>query len=77
MNEIEVNPGIVDKLYVRWRWPSDPPQNSIPYSKRFTESHFENWLWDNGFLVRRKNKKKCVYFFGDEKKLTLFLLKWT
>ena len=38
--------------------------------------NFEEWLWENGFSVVQKDSKRYLQFIGDDKKLTLFLLRY-
>ena len=38
--------------------------------------NFEEWLWKNGFSVVQKDSKRYLQFIGDDKRLTLFLLRY-
>ena len=75
-----LTPEFLDKVYQKWkygdqladtRWPQKYQHINTTRNQRF-----EAWLWDQGFTVVQKNKKRYLNFSGEEKQLTLFLLKW-
>jgi len=37
---------------------------------------FEDWLWQNGFKVIQRDKKRYLKYIGTPAKLTMFLLKY-
>lgn len=71
---------LLDKVYQDWyygneskpRWPKTFRRERGNYRNNM----FEDWLFDKGFTIIQKDKKLYLKFFGDEKKLTFFLLKY-
>lgn len=77
--EKEFGTEFLDHLYKYW----DENLNKnhynyyIRYSKKmYPNRDFEDWLWSNGFSVRRLYNVKYLRYYGDEKQLTLFLLRY-
>lgn len=46
------------------------------YRNGFNAQRFEEWLFVKGFTVVQRNGKRYLKFSGDDKRLTLFLLKY-
>lgn len=76
-----LEPAFLDKIYQKWkygdrlaetRWPQT--YHRINTTKNY---NFEDWLWSQGFTVIQKDKKRYLKFSGDERQLTIFLLKWS
>jgi hypothetical protein len=77
---------ILDQLYIKWkidRQGSDYEPHSWDYKRTYQrtyrggyeEQRFENWLFGQGFTVIQREGKRYLKFSGDERRLTLFLLK--
>jgi hypothetical protein len=68
----------LNTVYQKWyyegnelpRWPKN-------YNGGYRDQRFEDWLWEQGFTVVQKDKKRYLRFSGDAKHLTVFLIKWT
>lgn len=75
-----LTPELLDKVYQKWKYGDQLADTRWPQTYHHTNTtrnqRFEAWLWDQGFTVVQKNKKRYLNFRGDEKQLTLFLLKW-
>ncbi len=69
----------VDKIYQKWYYGGELPEVRWPrkYNQNFRDQRFEDWLWTQGFTVVQKDKKRYLKFSGEEKYLTIFLLRWT
>lgn len=77
-----LEPEYLDSIYRHWlaKQDSDDPYRwRIDYYRqpRITSKNqrFEEWLFEQGFTVIQKDKKRYLKFSGDEKRLTWFLLK--
>lgn len=69
---------LLDKVFHKWRYSKlDHSRYPMRYLRNHRDQRFESWLWDQGFTVIQQNKKRYLKFDGDERRLTLFLLKWT
>lgn len=55
---------------------TETTMNDSERLKRMLEQDID-WMWEEGFTVVQQNKKRYLKFDGDERRLTLFLLKWT
>lgn len=76
-----LSPEFLNTIFQKWkygpslaetRWPQSYHHSNVTRNARF-----EDWLWSQGFTVVQKNKKRYLKFSGDEKQLTIFLLKWS
>jgi hypothetical protein len=69
---------LLDRVYHRWKYADRLDESRYPmrYQQNYRDQRFEEWLWDKGFTVVQENKKRYLKFSGDEKHLTVFLLKW-
>jgi hypothetical protein len=73
-----LEPDLLDRIYQKWYHGSKRYENRWP--KKYNSVHrnqlFEDWLWQQGFTVVQKDKKRYLKFSGPEKHLTFFLLKY-
>lgn len=77
------NQKIVQKIWAKWLRNSDLSEKSraqlryfdLPVLHTREGRKFESWLFEQGVILRRKNKKYCLEFF-DEQDCSLFLLKY-
>jgi len=74
-----LEPDFVDKLYQKWYYGNKLSETRWP--KKYTagnyrDQRFEDWLWNQGFTVVQKDKKRYLKFNGDQRHLTMFLLRW-
>lgn len=77
------NQKIVQQIWEGWLRSTDLTEKSRSQIKYFGLSvlqyregrKFEEWLFSQGVILRRKNKKYCLQFF-DEQDCSLFLLKY-
>lgn len=85
MKQTMFGPEFLNSVYYQWVMKESKIfDKSIGWKKSYQrvsrKSHscqrFEKWLWFQGFTVKQKNRKRYLVFSGDEKKLTLFLLKY-
>ena len=69
---------LLNKVYQKWYYKGEElPSWPKTYSKgHYRDQRFEDWLWPQGFTVVQKDKKRYLKFNGDERNLTIFLLKW-
>lgn len=80
MKSVLFPPEFLDSIFDKWIRDRNKgysvryKRNYQRESRRYNEV-FETWLWENGFTVIQDNHKRYLKFTGDEKKLTLFLLK--
>ena len=75
-----LEPDFVDKLYQKWYYGEKLSEVIWPKkyaAGKYRDQRFEDWLWQQGFTVVQKDKKRYLRFSGDPKHLTLFLLRWT
>jgi hypothetical protein len=83
--ELVLPPETLDSLWQKWlmrdrpgadpRWLKYKKYNQ-QYRDGVNERRFEDWLWIEGFTIFQKDKKRYLKFIGDERKLTMFLLKY-
>jgi len=75
---------MLNKVYRKWLVDSGSSLSTSKFASRrsydsyrygFNEQLFENWLFLNGFDVIQENKQRYLRFSGDQRSLTLFLLK--
>lgn len=73
-----LSPDLLDKIYHQWKYADYLDQTKYPmrYQQNYRNQKFEDWLWQQGFTVVQKDKKRYLKFDGDERQLTIFLLKW-
>lgn len=83
--DIILSPDTLDTLWQQWLARERPMTEgryiknrryTQQYRDGFNERRFEDWLWINGFTIFQKDKKRYLKFIGEERKLTLFLLKY-
>lgn len=81
---VVLGPDVLDTIYHKWliknyNYNINYLKISYQQQPRVTERNqkFEEWLWKHGLFVIQINKPRYLHFFGDDKKLTLFLLKNT
>jgi hypothetical protein len=74
-----LEPEFLDKVFQKWKYGDELSNTRWPQKYQHTNTtrnqRFEDWLWAQGFTVIQKNKKRYLNFTGDERKLTLFILK--
>lgn len=84
-----LKPEFLNRVYTQWRLEERKRLNSdfIPnrwdyqrsyqYENRTSvfHQHFESWLFEQGFIVIQEHRERYLKFSGDEKNLTLFILK--
>lgn len=88
MGNVILEPEYLDRIYSQWRIQDHnqfDPDCAPSYYQHKTYQHqyrdgffnqrFEAWLFDKGFTVIQRDKKRYLKFSGDEKRLTWFLLK--
>jgi hypothetical protein len=84
--DLVLPPETLDEIYRQWlrRDRPDAEPRWLKYKKYtqqyrdgYNERRFEDWLWNNGFTIFQKDKKRYLKFIGEERKLTLFLLKYS
>jgi hypothetical protein len=74
---------VLDRVYRNWYTQTGRGTvNQYTNYQRFrrlcpTGQAFENWLYDQGFVVIQRNKKRYLSYSGDGRALTLFLLRYT
>jgi hypothetical protein len=51
-------------------------RNSYQLASRRYNTAFESWLFEQGFSVIQRDKKRYLNFHGEPRKLTYFLLKY-
>jgi hypothetical protein len=81
-----LEPDILDSVYRQWRAAQriTPSRNFwdkyITYQTAFRNGppnkFFEEWLFEQGFAVIQKDRKRYLKFSGDPQQLTWFLLKY-
>lgn len=83
-------PEYLDYLYTHWRIADRKNLNPdfvptkwdlkmsylLQHRNGFTEQRFESWLYAQGFTVIQNQSKRYLKFSGNEKYLTMFLLKY-
>jgi hypothetical protein len=81
--EIVLSPETLDAVYQNWlRSRSDEEPRYISrrsYQRGYRDGlnrYFEDWLWENGFKIFQKDKKRYLLYMGTDSKLSLFLLKY-
>lgn len=82
-----LEPDVLDSVYRQWRAaqrsddfnPSRKWDKYITYQTAFRNGppnkFFEEWLFEQGFAVIQKDRKRYLKFSGDPQQLTWFLLK--
>lgn len=81
-----LQPEQLDRVYRYWRaqrrdydYIPSRLDNMITYQRQHrtgSNKFFEDWLFQHGFTVIQKDKKRYLKFSGDERQLTILLLKW-
>lgn len=68
----------LDLVYQKWRYGDRLSEIRWPerYNRGTKNQRFEDWLWTQGFTVVQKDKKRYLKFSGDERNLTIFILKY-
>ena len=74
-----LEPDPLNQIYQKWyycnesipRWPKNYNAG------KYRDQRFEDWLWPQGFTVVQKDKKRYLKFSGEDRHLTLFLLRWS
>jgi hypothetical protein len=81
--EIIFEPEFTDQIYSHWLKISIPWTENYSIKKYHYQSRngyagkaFESWLWNEGFKIVQKDRKRYLKFIGNEKRLSLFLLKY-
>lgn len=74
-----LEPGLLDHLFHQWKYADQLSETRYPmrYQNARRDQRFEDWLWNQGFTVVQKDKKRYLKFNGDERHLTIFLLRWS
>ncbi len=68
---------LLNQIYQKWYYgTAEKPRWPKTYNKGYRDQRFEDWLWAQGFTVVQQNKQRYLKFSGDDRNLTLFLLKW-
>ena len=83
-----LDPETLDNIYRNWnrgfrelmQWETERPIGlRIRYQRQSRTGNnavFENWLWENGFTVVQKDKKRYLKYDGNPEELTMFLLRY-
>lgn len=82
-NSTTLNTDVLDRVYKKWYAQTGRGtvnqytnyQRSLRSSP--TGQAFENWLYVHGFSVIQRDKKRYLSYSGDERALTIFLLRYT
>ena len=81
--EIIFEPEFTDQIYSQWMEERAPDtqrrrNSKCQYQSRYgyNGKAFESWLWDEGFKIVQKDRKRYLKFIGNEKRLSLFLLRY-
>lgn len=74
-----LEPEVLNRLFHQWKYADrlDEVKYPMRYQNSRRDQRFEDWLWQQGFTVVQKDKKRYLRFSGDPKHLTLFLLKYS
>lgn len=74
-----LEPGFLDSLYHKWKYADRLNESRYPmrYQKNYRDQRFEDWLWSQGFTVVQQDKKRYLKFSGNERQLTMFLMRWS
>jgi hypothetical protein len=74
-----LDPDFLDRVYQKWKYGDSLADTRWPqryqYPNTTKNQRFEDWLWTQGFTVVQKNKRRYLKFSGDERYLTIFILK--
>ena len=74
INDVE----LINRIYRSWKLEFTGTVyflTALTYQgRRYRDQRFEDWLWQQGFTVVQKDKKRYLKFHGNPAELTLFLL---
>lgn len=76
---MELNNELLNTVYQKWYYGDKLSETRWPKkynTSNYRDQRFEDWLWAQGFTVVQKDKTRYLKFSGDEKYLTMFLLRW-
>lgn len=75
-----LDPKCLDTIYQKWYYGDRLAETHWPKTYKtgkYRDQQFEDWLWVQGFTVVQKDKKRYLKFSGNERELTIFLLRWS
>ena len=77
-----VDQGLLDKVWSKWLTSKGSSPRTLYLSRTYTNisrnipiaKQFEDWLWQEGAMIKRENKKCYLQFFNDDD-ATMFVLR--